>query len=63
MIPTARVVLEVETKDGTTARFEPEVPVPWPYAWSWRLARLLNVPLVRSFDPGKLGFSVSVPRR
>lgn len=63
IVPTARIVLEVEAKDGSTTKFEPEVPVPWPYAWSWRLARLLKVPLVRSVEPEHLSFSVGVPRR
>ena len=63
VIPIARVVLEVEATNGTKARFEPGVPVPWPYAWTWRLARLLRVPLVRSFDAERFGFTVPVPRR
>jgi hypothetical protein len=63
IIPTSQIVLEVEAKDGSKTRFEPAVPVPWPYAWSWRLARLLKVPLVRSVEPEHLSFSVGVPRR
>lgn len=63
VIPTARIEFEVEARNGTITRFAPEVPVPWPYAWSWRLARLLKVPLVRSIEPEQVGFSVSVPRR
>ena len=62
-IPTSRITLEVEARDGTKTRFEPDVPVPWPYAWTWRLAHKLGVPLVRSVEPEKLSFSVPVPRR
>lgn len=63
IIPTSRITLEVETKDGSKTTFEPEVPVPWPYAWSWRLARLLNVPLVRSVEPEHFSVSLPIPRR
>src|SRR5262245_47051114 len=54
IVPTSRITLEVEARDGSKTRFEPELPVPWPYAWTWRLARLLNVPLVRSVEPEKV---------
>ena len=63
LIPTATVTIEVETKTGRKERFEPALPVPWPYAWSYRIARRLGVPLVRSVDPEKLSFEVAVPRR
>jgi hypothetical protein len=63
IIPTATVTLEVTAKNGKKTKFTPEVPVPWPYAWTWRLARLLKVPLVRSVEPEHLSFSVPVPRR
>ena len=46
LIPTACVVLEVTAADGHTERFEPDLPVPWPYAWAYRIARRLGVPLV-----------------
>ena len=63
IVPTSEIVLEVTSKDGTTARFAPAMPVPWPYAWSYRVARLLKVPLVRSLEPDKVSFEVAVPRR
>jgi hypothetical protein len=63
VIPTAEIELEVQAKDGTVTTYKPLLPVPWPYAWSWRLARLLKVPLVRSLDPEGIRFSVGVPRR
>ncbi len=61
-IPTARVMIEVESKTGRKARFEPALPVPWPYAWTYRVARRLGVPVIRDVDPGKVGFEVPVPR-
>ena len=63
LIPTATVTIEVETKTGRKERFEPLLPVPWPYAWSYRIARRLGVPLVRAVEPEKLSFEVPVPRR
>ena len=62
-IPTAEITLEIESKDGKVARFSPALPVPWPYAWSYRVARLLGVPLIRSIDPDKVSFEVAIPRR
>jgi hypothetical protein len=63
LIPTARIELEVEAKNGKKTKFSPDLPVPWPYAWSYRVARKLGVPLVRSYEPEQVGFSVPVPRR
>ena len=63
VVPTAEVELEVQAKDGTVTTYRPALPVPWPYAWAWRLARALNVPLVRSFDPEGIRFTVGIPGR
>ena len=63
VVPTAEIELQVQAKDGTVTTFKPALPVPWPYAWSWRLARLLKVPLVRSLDPERVRFTLGVPRR
>ncbi len=60
-LPTATMTIEVVGKDGRVERFHPEVPVPFPYAWGWRLARALGVPLVRSTEDLKV--KVPVPRR
>ena len=62
-VPTAEIELEIESKDGTVANFKPALPVPWPYAWTYRLARALNVPLVRSYKPEWMRVEVPVPRR
>ncbi len=63
IVPTAEIELEVQARDGTVSTYRPALPVPWPYAWSWRVARALNVPLVRSLDPEGIRVSVGVPRR
>ena len=63
IVPTARVTLEVIGRDGKTTRFEPDVPVPFPYAWAYRIARRLGVPLVSSLDPAKLKGEIQIPGR
>jgi hypothetical protein len=63
IVPTSRITLAVEARDGTKTKLEPELPVPWPNAWTWRLARLLKVPLVRSVEPEHVSFSVAIPHR
>jgi hypothetical protein len=62
-IPTSTIEIEVQGKNGRKERFCPMIPIPWPYAWAWRIARLLKVPIVRSVEPETLGFSVPVPGR
>lgn len=63
VLPSSTVTIEVESRDGRVERFCPELPVPFPYAWAWRIARRLGVPLVRSAEPEKLSFAVRVPGR
>jgi hypothetical protein len=62
-VPTATIEIEVEGRNGRKERFCPVVPVPWPYAWAWRIARRLGVPLVRDVKPEKLRFQLPVPGR
>ena len=62
-LPTAAVILEVEGRDGRRERYSPEFPVPFPYAWAWRIARRLGVPLVRERDAGRLNVRVPIPGR
>jgi hypothetical protein len=62
-IPTSRVTLEVIARDGTVTSFAPAVPVPFPYAWAYRIARRLHVPLVSSFDPERFEANVPIPGR
>ena len=63
IVPTARVSLEVVGQDGKVTTFEPDVPVPFPYAWAYRIARRLGVPLVSSLDPTKLKGEFKIPGR
>jgi hypothetical protein len=62
-VPTSTVTIEVEGRDGRKERFCPVIPVPFPYAWAWRIARRLGVPLVRSVEPEHLSVKLPVPGR
>jgi hypothetical protein len=42
---TSAVELEVVARDGSRATLSPGFPVPFPYAWAYRVARALGVPL------------------
>ena len=44
--PKSRLVLELEGESGSVHRFDHEVPVPFPAAWSYRLGKRLNAPLL-----------------
>jgi hypothetical protein len=58
ILPTSEVVLEVEARDGTKVTLEPELPVPFPYAWAIRIARRLGVPLISDIEPESFRFQV-----
>lgn len=68
--PESTVVLELEGEDGTSHRFERDVPIPFPLAWSYRLGKRFNLPWVGGSDLGELmavelrreGMDVSVGR-
>lgn len=63
IVPTARICLEVVARDGSLTRFEPNVPIPFPYAWAYRTARKLRVPLVSSINPERFEAEVPIPGR
>jgi hypothetical protein len=39
------------------------VPIPFPYAWAYRIARRLGVPLVSSVDPERIRLGIPIPGR
>jgi hypothetical protein len=61
ILASSRLKLEIEARNGTKTRWEPEIPVPLPYAWAYRLARWFHVPVISSHDPENLAFSVAFP--
>jgi hypothetical protein len=42
LVPTSTVGVAVVSGDGTRVSFEPELPVPLPLAYGYRVARLLG---------------------
>jgi hypothetical protein len=63
IIPSSRLKLEIEARNGAKTRWEPEIFVPWPYAWAYRLSRRLGVPVISSHDPENLKLSVPLLSR
>ena len=61
-LPSSETTVEVKTASGKVVRFSPEFPVPFFYAWGYRLARRLGLPLASTIDPEDLSFEVPVPR-
>ncbi len=63
LAPFSEVLMDVESKDGTVTRVEAPVPIAWPYAWGYRVAKKLKLPIIRSLDPTRIHFALRVPRR
>jgi hypothetical protein len=63
IVPTARVSLDVVARDGSVTRLAPNLPIPFPYAWAYRIARRLHVPIVSSVNPERLRADVPIPGR
>ena len=58
IVPSSQVVVDVETRDGTKVRIEPELPMPFLVGWGIRLARKLGVPVISALNPESFAFSV-----
>ena len=63
LIPASQVLLEVKGRDGSITRFAPAFPIPWAWAWGYRVARALDVPIVRGLDPERIRFELGIPGR
>jgi hypothetical protein len=61
ILPSSEVTVEVETVSGEVVRLRPELPVPFFYAWAYRLARRLGLPPASALDPEDLSVEVTVP--
>jgi hypothetical protein len=62
VLPSSTAVVEVETRSGERVRIDPVLPVPFVFAWAYRLARRLGVPVAADVDPDDLSFAVPFPR-
>jgi hypothetical protein len=63
IFPAATVSLEVVGKDGRVTPIETALPVPFAFAWAYRLARKLGVPLIKDLKPEHVAGEVKVPGR
>ena len=61
-LPISVLDVSVTTESGKTVRFNQPIPVPWPYAWGYRVARGLGLPLASTLEPGDVSFELPVPR-
>jgi len=52
--PASKVELQLQGEDGNVHSLQRDVPVPFPVAWSYRLGKRFNLPLMRSTDLTKL---------
>jgi hypothetical protein len=60
-LPSTEATVEVETASGNVVRLSPELPVPFFYAWGYRLARRLGVPVASTLDPEDVSVELPVP--
>ena len=61
IFPTSEATVEIEAASGKRVSLTPELPVPWPYAWGYRIARRLGLPLASTLDPEDVALAVPVP--
>lgn len=61
LVPHTVADLTVAAKDGRVTRFEPELPLPLPVAYGYRVGNALDAPLVAGFDPGRLKLRIKLP--
>jgi hypothetical protein len=61
ILASSQLKFEIEARNGTKTRWEPEIPVPFPFAWAYRVSRWFRVPVISSHDPENLTFSVTLP--
>ena len=63
ILPGVTLDLEVVGRDGKVTEIHPEIPVPWPAAWGYRVADWLGVPIVSDVDPTKISTEIGIPGR
>jgi hypothetical protein len=50
ILPRVPISLEIVGRDGSRTAFEPELPVGLPAGYGFRIARWLQLPVIRDFD-------------
>jgi hypothetical protein len=61
LLTSSPLLVDVDTAAGETVRIDTEIPIPPPYAWAYRVARRLRLPLASTLDPEKIHFEFPVP--
>jgi hypothetical protein len=62
IVQSSELVVEVQARDGTKVRLDPQVPLPFILGWGIRLARALRVPLISDVRPEHLSFRLGASR-
>ncbi len=60
-LTSSTAIVHVDTRSGKPVEFETALPVPFVYAWAYRLARKLRVPFISDIDPEDISVAVPVP--
>jgi hypothetical protein len=60
-LTSSTAIVHVDTRSGKPVEFETALPVPFVYAWAYRLARRLGVPFASDIDPEDVSFRFPVP--
>lgn len=58
LFPSSRIDLDLVARDGTTTSFAPELPLPLPLAYGYRLGRALGAPVVSDLDPASISLTI-----
>lgn len=61
ILTSSTALVHIETREGEPVEFQTLLPIPFVYAWAYRLARRLGVPFASDIDPEDLSFKVPVP--
>ena len=62
IVPSTEVVLEIQARDGTKVRLDPQIPMPFMLGWGIRIARALHVPLISDVRPESFSFRLGSTR-
>ncbi|HKJ36245.1 MAG TPA: hypothetical protein VKA36_06735 [Solirubrobacterales bacterium] len=61
IFPTSAPAVRVIAADGRNSLYEPEMPLPLPLAWGYRIARAVGAPVVSDVDPEQIELRVGWP--
>ncbi|MGI8726973.1 MAG: hypothetical protein ACR2K6_04760 [Solirubrobacterales bacterium] len=62
ILPSLPLDLDVVARDGRTVALDPELPLPPLWGIGWKLARVAGVPVIGTFDPGRIRLDLPLPQ-